>query len=91
MSKPQQAGRGVIFPNTKKDRGPSEPAYRGAVCCPACREQFRLSAWVKTMGDNSKSPGEKYLNLVLTPAEESFTLKEQAPTESSEPSDDQKF
>ena len=59
---------GVLFRNAEKDSAhPNWPDHKGQ--CEINGEEFWVSAWVKTAGQNSKNPGSKFFSLAFTAKE----------------------
>lgn len=58
---------GVLFKNKNKHT-PKHPDYRGTINVDGVT--YWISGWIKVAGPNSKTPGEKFMSLALTPQEE---------------------
>ena len=59
--KPDDAGRGALFKNDKKEK-PSHPDYKGDATIDG--QKFWVSAWIKT----SEKTGQKYMSLAFREA-----------------------
>ena len=75
---------GGLFKNDKGDNE-KRPDYRGSININGA--EYWLSAWIRTAGENSKTPGQKFLSLK---AEEPFKKaeKESSPVQTGSFQDD---